>query len=360
MKIIFIAIILFIIYFITNDDINYNLINYIYQYEISKLNYLIKLVKNYKKVDKILFFTTLDRYISNKRKEDKPKIFLLVNNIHGFLIDIILYLIDDYNLIIIHNMDNITKNDIVIPIGVDSQASYYNNSIYYIFDNKYKFYKYITSNNILENTNINIIKSYDKDYAGENIFSKFIIKPCDEFGSKNQIREQDYIYNIINKYSMNNNNQIQEIINIDKMYEVNLYIMNGNIISSYCLLTESTRKSNQYINGVLGKVIKIPDNILNFCNKIIKISNYTGFIEFEFITDKNKLYIMECNPRISASVNNPIYFKEMIEANFKIVSSFANYRLKYNKNFRINESGLQFNKYNLIYDYFINKIYNFI
>jgi hypothetical protein len=71
--------------------------------------------------------------------------------------------------------------------------------------------------------------------------------------------------------------------------------------------------------------------MLPLCESIIKESNYNGFIQFEFIEDTNgTIYLMECNPRMSGSINNPHYFKKLIEPNYTVTSRFCDSLIRSN------------------------------
>ena len=265
-----------------------------------------------------------------KKDNTSATIYFFIINEHFTIISrMLLYFIDDYNIVIINNLDNIKNGDIVIPLDEKSQSVFYKSNIYSIFDNKKLFYKYIKTNYMKRCNNysqIYCINSYDSNYNGKNIFSNFIIKPISGCGSENILYEEGLIYDIIDKFS--DNNQIQDVIQIKKTYEVNFVCSNGNVLNKLCCLTEDQSFSTtRYIFGSYGNYInKIPNNILNFCKKIIFDSYYNGFIEFEFIEDKNgKVYIMECNARMSGHIDNPLYFKLLVEPYFNVTSSFVNY-----------------------------------
>ena len=258
---------------------------------------------------------------------NKKTIYILISGgkvTHWFLfIRLLMYLIDEYNLKIIYNLDNITKSDIVIPIAIESQTLLYKNQIYNIIDNKKLFYKHIQDNFPDGSDGIYLIPTYENNYEGINFFSKFIIKPFTGVASKNILFQEGFIYDIISKYS--NDNQIQDIIKISYTLDVNFGCKDGEIIGKCCLKHNKPQiQTLDYILGFEGKYIdmdKIPKIIFDFCKKIIKNNNYNGFIHFEFIQDNTgKIYIMECNPRISGGIEHPLYFKHLIEPYINVKS----------------------------------------
>src|SRR5437764_13620651 len=80
-------------------------------------------------------------------------------------------------------------------------------------------------------------------------------------------------------------------------------------------------------------------------SKIVKQLKYNGFIEFEFLVDKNKnIYIIEANPRISGTIftyvqdNSPYmndlmnsYCNLLVKNSFDIANYDGNYKLNYYK-----------------------------
>ena len=81
---------------------------------------------------------------------------------------------------------------------------------------------------------------------------------------------------------------------------------------------------------------------INFCRKIIELTKYSGYIEFEFLQNNKKIYIMECNPRIDGSIRSPLYFKEIINKNMNLKLLYTNRLLKLEKN-KYNKNNLHFN-----------------
>ena len=225
---------------------------------------------------------------------------------------------DKKNLKIVFNLNfKISKNDKIIPIGIKEQYKLYKNlyskNIYNMLDDKKKFYDYLNSNNYLLK-NIKLIPSYDEFYKGKNNNKKYIIKHKNGKGSSQNKIIEGPIYDIIEKY--NKDYQIQDIITNKYVYGVNCVCESGTIngISTYKIKGEIAKR--MYLLGIaetISNYIKY-EHIKTFIIELIKILNYNGFIELEFLIDhKNIIYIMECNPRISGDINtNPDYFNNII------------------------------------------------
>lgn len=281
----------------------------------------------------------------------KKKIYLLITEVRLYMYNLLFYL-DEYNIIIILGLENIKKEDIVIPCSVEAQSMLYKNNIYNLLDNKSTFYKYLYDNYKNKMEGVCFIPTYDIHYNGKNIRSKFFIKPIDGEGSENQIIEMGYIYEIISKYAKTH--QIQDVIDIILLYEINFICNEGNIIGSIIhKTTSSTRKTMDYFFGINSiQTVKLPTGIIELCKTIIKDIKYNGFIGFDFIKDiDGVIYIMECNPRITNSLSNPQYFKKLIEPYYNLKSGFCDSltkQISYNGDTKIN----LFNTPNRFYKYF--------
>ena len=241
------------------------------------------------------------------------------------------------------------KNKIIIPFGIEQQEILFNSKIYRMLDNKSNFYKFI---NKINKTNIKLIKTYDNEYIknnGENIKKNFIIKPNDGFGSKGIIYKEDYIYNLIKEFP---NHQIQDIINNDCGYELSCVCKNGKIISNICIKTKSANRSVfSYVKGITGELCYKKD-LLKFAEIILKKIKYNGFIEFEFIKEKDVIYIMECNARISGWVNNEYYYEKII---LPYLNEFYNLSIQPKLNYPKNEKVIFSD-----FDSRVNLVYNMI
>lgn len=222
-----------------------------------------------------------------------------------------------YKCVIINKPNNyyFKKADVIIPLGINCQKilnkyTKFNNKFfvsntktYNILNDKKLFYDFIKKNNFLENSEIQLIKSYNRNYNGKNIYGEYIIKHVAGVGSGYNEIVKDYIYNIIDKKSTNY--QIQDIINIKFVHCLDFLVKNGKIISYLNFIVDGKIDEEFYDNNNKQQIIKINnEKFLKVAEKIFYKTNYNGFCEIEFIEDfYNNFYIMECNPRISGNIN---------------------------------------------------------
>jgi predicted ATP-grasp superfamily ATP-dependent carboligase len=219
---------------------------------------------------------------------------------------------------------NIEKNVIIstnVPFQFDIFKKYCTKNIYCLLDDKIKFYDYLKENSDLLK-GIKIIPTYDKSYSGPNITKKFLVKDKDGCSSKfNQIIHGS-IYDLINKYS--HQHQVQEIIDVKHIYGISCSCAFGKILGIYTYKTNGHITPECYINGFdekCGNFVDIPA-VRKFLKKICNRIKYNGIVEMEFIIDKNdKVYIMECNPRISGSITSECYFEWVIIPYLKCLHS---------------------------------------
>jgi hypothetical protein len=249
----------------------------------------------------IYIYTSFD----NKQLTDLIKNRLILYNK-----DIVVNIISNLNL------NNVSiSNNIIIPQGIIHQYEvfhdFYTDNIYSIIDNKMYFYYYLEQNRHLLK-GISLIPTYNKTYTGENIHDEFIIKHANGFSSAYNQKKTGYIKDLIKDYG--SSHQIQPIIPIKHIYGVNCSCLYGKIIGLFVYESEEISEES-FVNGIPSKnynYIKY-DSIKIFVKKIIQQLNYNGFIELEFIIDKNdKIYIMECNPRISGALYIYFYFDWVI------------------------------------------------
>lgn len=267
--------------------------------------------------------------------------------------DLVYFLIQNYNqkyiLLSEFNKYYFDKANIIIPFGVMSQNilsdySEYKNKFLIPdfkwirkFNNKISFYKFLKNYDIINNTSINLIKSYSCNYKGDNFENEFIIKHKYGAGSsKNEIVKGN-IYDIIEKYHINH--QVQEIIDVLQIEGINCLCKNGKVINMINFIMPGFINKYYYKNKNIEKIGKIHQDIKKIIEKIVNITNYSGFIEFEFIRSKdNKIYILECNPRISGNLkikqNNDFPFiKQLITPYCDII--LGNKTRTFNNNFGI-------------------------
>ena len=218
------------------------------------------------------------------------------------------------------NLDKINiENDIIIASSVACQYNlfkkYYSYNIYAMLDNKKEFYNYLLRNpDLWKEHNLFMIPSYDSSYNGENMTKQFMVKHETGFSSKfNQIIHGN-IYDIIKTYS--SKNQIQEVLDAKHIYGVSLSCKLGKILAVYTYLSDGAITAASQQNGfsaIRNCYIEFPQ-VRSFLKKMIDKLQYNGIIEVEFLIDKsNKIFIMECNPRISGSLRVPQYFNSIIK-----------------------------------------------
>ena len=153
-----------------------------------------------------------------------------------------------------------------------------------------------------------LIPTYNKTYSGENIYSEFIIKNPNGFSCSLNEKKIAYINDLISEFG--NSHQIQSIIPIKHIIGVNCSCLYGKIIGLFVYECNETSEES-FITGFTSKNMNYIKNeaIKMFVKSIIQRLNYNGFIEFEFIIDTNdKIYIMECNPRLSGGIYFYFYF----------------------------------------------------
>lgn len=211
------------------------------------------------------------------------------------------------------NKHELDKADVIIPIGIESQEELieigkYSHKlllcngpkIYNVLDDKIKFYNYIVKNDLLANTDVELIKTYGRGYNGENIHGKFYIKDKDSAGSYDNKIRKGYIYDLIKKYRRH---QIQEVIDVKKIHGINCLCVNGKIISSLNFITPKSISSNFYYKDNKQMLEPMVEPFITVCSNIVKQTNYTGLIEIEFILSASgNIYLLECNPRLSGNV----------------------------------------------------------
>lgn len=279
-------------------------------------------------------------------KTDSRQIYLLISTTFSFYIRLQHYLCDE-KFILIKDLQKVNPGDIVLPCCVKAHTLLYQREVYKIFDNKTLFYEMLK--NYFTLNQIRLIPTYDSKYQGDNKYSTFIIKPNEDYGSKNQRIETGYVYDLVKKYAQNN--QIQDILEIRAIYEIDFFCKNGEKRGSIFHKTNAkTRKQSDYFFGVYStELTTLPEGMLHLCDSIMKESNYTGFIQFEFIEDiHGTIYFMECNPRMSGSMNNPHYFKKRIEPNYPITSRFCDSLIDSNE-YTI---GSKIHMFNIPYNYY--------
>ena len=221
---------------------------------------------------------------------------------------------------IIKELNNLSiDKDIIIGLQVNDQYNIFKkytndyNTYSHILDDKIGFYEFYLKRNPDLLTEISLIPSYDKTYKGENIFTNFMIKHRQGHTSQYNNIESDFLYNLINKHD--DNYQIQKLLDVKNIYGVDCSCSHGKILGVFTYLVNGILTTDTFKNPVKQKETNFIKNeiVKRFVTNIIKKLNYNGFIEFEFLIDNNnKIYIMECNPRISGALHCWHYFDWII------------------------------------------------
>lgn len=221
---------------------------------------------------------------------------------------------NDFN----HNI--FVKAKVIIPISIEAGIKLFElgyifhfirkkclvvpKNLYYTLDNKILFYKMINDNNLLKETNVKLITCYDNNYINsnkKNIKKSFLLKHKLRAGTTGNFIKNDYIYNIINKFSLNY--QIQDIIDIKYISGYNIVCNYGKIINTLNFITPHSIESTYYFNNNKQYLYPINEEQYKVVENIVKYTKYSGFAEIEFIIDKNdNYYLLECNPRISGNL----------------------------------------------------------
>lgn len=267
---------------------------------------------------------------------------ILVFDYNGYWSDLVyvlqkvglkIFVIQQITPIVFNHLD---EKDIILPIGIKSQIelnkySKYKNKylsnkekIYEILDDKILFYNFISQKKILNNSVIKLIPTYN-NYKGYNIIKKVILKERNQCAAKGHIIKKNYIKEIINEYKTTH--QIQNIIEIKKVYSISFLCYNGLLVKSLNFIKRGCIK-NSHINLNVDLTIKNTKKIFtNVIEKIIKILNLSGIHEIEFIKDINgTIYLMEFNPRIAGTLkcfcnNESPFVNELIISYCNIIAN---------------------------------------
>jgi hypothetical protein len=236
-----------------------------------------------------------------------------------------------YEVKTINDPSNISPdNNALISTNVDYQYSIFKNrcnsgNIYNTWNDKIAFYKYLQQNPDLL-YGLQLIPHYDSSYQGPNFTKNFFLKDKDGWSSKfNQIINGN-IYSLIASHGKKY--QIQDVMNIKHIYGISVSSLHGKIIGVYTYLTNEgiTPQMNAGgFNAERTNYIKF-ENVKNFVINIIKKARFNGIVEFEFIIDdKNIIYVMESNPRLSGSLRVQSYFDWVIVPYIKAMHNNNNF-----------------------------------
>jgi hypothetical protein len=223
-----------------------------------------------------------------------------------------------YDVKILNDPTNINPDkNALIATNVDFQYNIFKNrcnygNIYNLWNDKIAFYNYLKQNNYLLD-GLQLIPHYDSSYKGPNITKEFFVKHKDGWSSKFNQKIYANIFNLIASHG--ENNQIQDVMNIKHIYGVSVSSLHGKIIGAYTYLSNEglTPEMNATGFSAVRSNYIMYENIKKFVINIIKIANFNGIIEFEFIIDHNDIiYVMESNPRLSGSLRVSFYFDLVI------------------------------------------------
>lgn len=218
----------------------------------------------------------------------------------------------------ISNLDitNITNN-IIISTNEENQYPIFKNfvksNIYFMLNDKMKFYDYIKQNSDLLVDGITFIPTYDHTYKGPNIHKEFLVKDKNGYSAAFNKKVTGNVYDLIKTYALKH--QIQDVMNVKHILGVSLSCMFGKILGVYSYKTNEAITNETLLNGfdaTRGNFVEDPV-VRKFIKRFIERINYFGIIEIEFLIDQNNtIHVMECNPRISGSLNVAPYFDWVI------------------------------------------------
>jgi biotin carboxylase len=272
------------------------------------------------------------------------KTVIVTNRHNSFLaLTIKMYLRKQYGIscriIIIDNeildKQSIKINDIVIPITINSINACFNAKIQSCLVNPPKITdtldNKVSCGKFIEKLNINIIPTFYNekndtindllnfiDYSNSNLF---LIKPKNSFGARgiNTITKNELINDYKNNRNIFNEFLIQKYLGKRTLYSVDCVSKDGRIIGFLInkgdafydksdLVAFQSRLTN-YKHEIVDSKDIFYRKILDATAKIVYETNYNGFMEVEFLADKNEdnLYFMEVNPRISGCVTYSNY-----------------------------------------------------
>lgn len=226
--------------------------------------------------------------------------------------------------------------NIILPIGIKSQIELNKykkykdkflinkEKIYEILDDKILFYNFISQEKLLDNSVIKLINTHN-NYIGPNMIKRVILKQRNECAAKGNIIKNNYIRDIIEEYRTTH--QIQDIIDIKKVYSISFLCYKGLLIKSLNFIKYGSIQ-NSHINSNIDLVVKQTKKVFTVViENIVKKLNLSGIHEIEFIKDKNgQIYLMEFNPRIAGTIkcfynNVSPFVNELIVSYFNIISN---------------------------------------
>ena len=162
-------------------------------------------------------------------------------------------------------------------------------------------------------------------------FPQYIVKNKDTMGSKDMFLVD--FENVVNEYENNKittNYVVQPYLTNIKLYAIDCLCDNGTIIATLVnispLFFKGKRFHKQRFRDLNHYIIKedhpLYGKILNTTQKVVSATNYSGFIEIEYVhnSDNDILYLMEINPRLSGNIilsnKNRIPYVDAIISNY--------------------------------------------
>lgn len=263
-------------------------------------------------------------------------------------------------------LNHLDEKDIILPIGIKSQIELNKYSkykekflinkekIYEILDDKILFYNFISQEKILDNSVIKLIPTYN-NYTGYNMIKKVLLKERNQCAAKGHIIKNNYINEIVDEYKITH--QIQDIINIKKVYSISFLCYKGLLIKSLNFIKHGNIE-NSHINSNVDLIIKDTKKVFtDVIQNIVKKLKLSGIHEIEFIKDKNgTIYLMEFNPRIAGTLkcfcnNESPFVNELIISYCNIISNedlvknnvsklYGTYLGKLNKKYEVCKCGI--------------------
>lgn len=206
------------------------------------------------------------------------------------------------------------ETDVIISSNVSHQfhifRPYCAFDVYSMLDHKLKFYEYLVRNaHLCYDNNIHLIPSYNKSYNGPNVTKQFMVKAANGYSCKYNKIHHDSIYNLIKKYA--SGHQIEDLLDVKHIYGVSMCCKLGKIISVYSYLSYGAVTTTSF-HAERKCEIRFPE-VKKFLKSMVANLQLNGIIEVEFLIDRsNKIYVMECNPRISGSLRVPHYYNSII------------------------------------------------
>ena len=236
------------------------------------------------------------------------------------------------------------SNAIFLPLSMKAanELYYYNfentlvndPKLTYILDNKdtcSAFIRELGITQIPTFNNTTFSPTEFKRFVEKTQFPKYIVKNKDTMGSKDMYLVD--FENVVNEYEnhkITTNYVVQPYLTNIKLYAIDCLCDNGTIIATLVnispLFFKEKRFHKQRFRDLNHFIIKedhpLYGKILDTTQKVVSATNYSGFIEIEYVhnSDNDIMYLMEINPRLSGNIllsnNNRIPYVDSIISNY--------------------------------------------